>query len=392
VAVRSGLPCTYVLDAEALVRARERARERALAGDAAFAVALGALQRDADAALGAGPFSVTHKTVMAPSGDPHDYVSFGPYWWPDPARPDGLPYLRRDGERNPESRDSARSDAPRLAALADAVDALALASWFLPDGSQYAAHAARLLRAWFVTPETRMNPHLEYGQAIPGRVSGRGIGIIDTTRFVRLVDDAGIVGVTAAWSETDQTALVRWFATYLDWLLASDHGRAERAARNNHGTWYDAQVASYALFVGREDLARRTIANSAPQRIAAQITTDGRQPEELARTKSFDYSVFNLEAVSALAAMGRAMDIDLWGYKSAEGTSIRAAIEWLSAWTEADLPWPYPQIVPLERLRLLPVLMQAHRATGDPLYRRAIWRLDPAAVAKDRATLLYAYA
>jgi len=250
------MPTTYCLDPQTLANNRKRVR----AGDPALAPAVDALRAEAEEALAAGPFSVTDKAVPAPSGDHHDYVSFGTYWWPDPDAPDGLPYIRRDGERNPEFLDDARADTPRLRRMGAAVETLAQAHYFRASDARYAEHAAALLRAWFVASETRMNPHLAYGQAIPGRVTGRGIGIIDTSRLVYLVDAVGLLEGDGAWTAEDRGGLIAWFEAYLDWLLTSSHGQDERATTNNHGTWYDAQVASFALLVGREDVAGEVLA------------------------------------------------------------------------------------------------------------------------------------
>ncbi len=318
-------PRVFRLDPQALAAVRVRA----LNGDAALLPALAALRHEADAALSAGPFTVMDKEALPLSGDRHDYVSYGPYWWPDPSAPGGLPYIRRDGERNPEVLDGARSDSPRLKALATAVDALALAWYLADDRVRYAEHAALLLRTWFVDPATRMNPHLEYGQAIPGVVDGRGIGIIDTSCLVGLVDSVGLLGLSPAWGPGDQSALEAWFAEYLEWLLASSHGQDERHWHNNHGTWYDAQVASFALFTGQTDLARETIADSAVARIGAHITPDGRQPHEMERTKAFDYSVFNLNAFCALAGMAP-RSARTCGATAPRTGSIRTAIDWLA--------------------------------------------------------------
>ncbi len=379
-------PRVFRLDPQALAAVRVRA----LNGDAALLPALAALRHEADAALSAGPFTVMDKEALPLSGDRHDYVSYGPYWWPDPSAPGGLPYIRRDGERNPEVLDGARSDSPRLKALATAVDALALAWYLADDRVRYAEHAALLLRTWFVDPATRMNPHLEYGQAIPGVVDGRGIGIIDTSCLVGLVDSVGLLGLSPAWGPGDQSALEAWFAEYLEWLLASSHGQDERHWHNNHGTWYDAQVASFALFTGQTDLARETIADSAVARIGAHITPDGRQPHEMERTKAFDYSVFNLNAFCALAGMAPKVGEDLWGYRAANGGSIRTAIDWLAPYTDGALDWPYLQIEPLDRGRLYPLLLRAWIHYGDAAYPQAIARLDAAQTATQRANLLYA--
>ena len=225
----------------------EQAKARLVSGDAVLQPALARLVADADAALQAGPFSVVNKTRLPVSGDVHDYFSYGPYWWPDPDKVDGLPYIRRDGEVNPESRD-ANSDRPALAAMTEAVVALVLA-FFFTDKPVYAERVALLLRTWFLDPVTRMNPHLDYAQAIPGRVDGRGIGIIDTTRWIALVDAMGLLAASSAWTEADKAGMQTWFSEFVDWLLNSKNGQDEAQQHNNHGSWYDAQVAAYAFFL-----------------------------------------------------------------------------------------------------------------------------------------------
>ncbi len=241
-------PRVFVLDATTLAETKRRVA----ANDPALAAAVARLRREAEEALQAGPFSVMDKKAPPPSGDKHDYMSLGPYWWPDPEKPDGLPYIRRDGEVNPEGDTYDRNP---LNAMTAAVETLALA-YYLTDHPPYADHAARLLRVWYLDEATRMNPHLEYGQAIPGRTAGRGIGIIDTAQLVRLVDAVGLLGGSRAWTSEDQQSLQAWFRQYLTWLRQSAHGREEARATNNHGTWYDAQVGAFALFVGDERTAR----------------------------------------------------------------------------------------------------------------------------------------
>jgi len=224
-----GRPRVFLIDAESLARTRSRA-----AADAAeLAAPLAKLRQEADEALEAGPFSVMDKKFAPPSGDQHDYMSLGPYWWPDPNKPDGLPYIRRDGEVNPETQ---AYDRKPLGQMTSAVETLALA-YYLTAHQPYAEHAARLLRVWFLDEATRMNPHLEYGQAIPGRTEGRGIGIIDTAQLSRLVDAVGMLAASPAWTGADQEGLEAWFRQYLAWLRESKHGRDEDRTTNNHATW-----------------------------------------------------------------------------------------------------------------------------------------------------------
>jgi hypothetical protein len=320
-----------------LAESRRRVRD----GDPALAAAVAELTELADRALAAGPFSVVDKDVMPPSGDKHDYMSQAPYWWPNPDTEDGLPYIRRDGERNPEIH--ALRNRAQLGELIDAVETLSLA-WYVTGDDKYASRAAHLLRAWFLDEATRMNPHLRYGQAIPGINDGRGIGIIETRGLVRVVDVLGLLADSEAWTAADQRAIEAWFDAYLTWMRESKHGRDEADQPNNHGTFYDVQVASYALLLGKRDVAQQMLATAGERRIAAQIEPDGRQPLELARTKAWSYSIGNLAGLMALARLGEHVDVDLWSYETADGRSIRRALDFLAPYGAGKDDWPYPQI------------------------------------------------
>lgn len=329
----------------------------------------------ADEVLKAGPFSVVHKTALPPSGDPHDYMSVGPYWWPDPGKPDGLPYIRRDGRINPEFHGD-RYDHTRLSDFARATKHLALA-WAISGERRYGDRAALLLRTWFLDPATRMNPHLEFGQAIPGHCTGRGIGIIDTQQLIPLLDAIELLLAGGILSSADGVGLRSWFRAYLDWLASSDHGRTERDEHNNHGTWCDAQIAAFALFAGRPDLAHQVIAEVPSRRIDRHIEPDGRQPHELARTRSLSYSCYNLAGLFTLAWTGRHVGIDLWNYASADGRSLRRAVDWLLPYADPARPWPYEQIDETGRPALLPIFAQAAIAWREPRYAAAAERVVP---------------
>ena len=365
--VVKGVPAVFILDGADLVRAKEAISE----GHPAVLEALEHLVTRADAALEKGPFSVTHKTVMPPSGDKQDYMSFGPYWWPNPDTEDGLPYVRRDGKVNPSARTDG-SDSPRLGVMARSTLNLALA-YYYSGVEAYAEHAALLIRTWFLDPDLRMRPHLQFAQAIPGRVEGRGIGILDTSRLTQVVDAAGLLQGSAFWSEEDHSALQAWFREYLHWMQTSDHGRDERQSRNNHGTFYDAQVACFALFVGDPDNARNVLETAKEKRITSQIEPDGRQPHELARPISFHYSRFNLDGMLMLARLAEHVDIDLWNYKSDKTGGIRTAFDYIIPYLDPSEEWPHGRAVTdTERRRVLPQLRQAYRAYGDPLYLEKI--------------------
>jgi len=320
------------------------------------------LERDARKALKSGPFYVTDKTTTPPSGDKHDYMSQAPYFWPDPNRPNGLPYIRRDGERNPEIEKI--TDHRMMDQMVSAVETLALA-YHATRNEDYAAKATALLHVFFLDPDFRMNPNLEFAQGIPGVNTGRGIGLIETRGLTRVVDAIGLLAGSKAWTAAEQKGLEDWFSKFLQWMLESKNGRDEAAAKNNHGTFYDVQVVSFALFLGKTDLAKSVLETAKTKRIAVQIERDGRQPLELARTKSWSYSVMNLDGLMTLARLGENVGPDLWHYETNDGRSISKALEFLKPFASGEKKWTYQQLGEWPPQILFPL---THRA--EPHYPR----------------------
>jgi Alginate lyase len=363
-----------------------RAKSALQRGDSTLRPALDRLLADADRALTAGPFSVTEKRRIPPSRDPHDYMSLAPYWWPDSTSPNGLPYVRRDGVRNPDTEKD--YDSPRLKRMGDAVTTLALAYYFT-GREPYAERAAQLLHVWFVAPATRMNPSLTYAQAIPGITDGRGIGIIETRGLIRLLDALRMLERSSSWKRDDRRETREWMGAYLDWLLTSPNGRDELAAKNNHGSWYDAQTAALALFLGRSELTRRIVEASKARRIAVQITPDGRQPLEETRTRSLDYSIFNLEALMQLAELGAKVGVELWHYQASSGGSIRKALAYLAAYADPAKKWEGEQITAIDATRMLEVLRVGELVFNDATCTALIARMPADRVRVHRVQLLY---
>lgn len=336
--------------------------------DEAAGKALKKLLADADKALAVIPPSVMQKTKVPPSGDKHDYMSIAPYFWPNPATKDGLPYQRKDGKVNPESRDEAANDTLRARLVGATVETLALGYYFSGD-EKYAEHAAKILRTWFLDPATKMTPHFRFAQAVPGVNDGRGTGILEARGLADAADAAILLAGSKHWSAADQQALLAWGATYFEWLTTSKNGQDEHAAKNNHGTWYDVQAAKWALVLGRKDKAQEICAEAATRRIGVQIQPDGKQPLELSRTASFSYSCFNLRALSALAGLGEHAGVDLWKHRSADGRSLIAALEFLAPYLGKNpKPWTMQQIHESNDDDVLPVLRAAAIATGDERY------------------------
>ncbi len=323
----------------------------------------------ADAALAGPLYSVTAKTRTPPSDDKHDYISMGPYWWPDPARPGGEPYVRRDGEVNPE-RDGPAFDVTAMSRMSEAVEALALAH-YLTDDRRYAEKAAALLRAWFLDPATRMNPNTDYAQGVPGRTAGRAEGVLDTYRLIRVVEGVGLIQPSGALSTQELAGLKAWFGAYADWMAASPNGRGEGAARNNHALWYDLQRAQFALFADRPEVAREIASRFGPTRLAAQVAADGSLPEELSRTRALHYTVFALQPAAGLADLGACVGVDVWGYATADGRGLRRAVTFVAAYAGREQDFPYPELKPGPSDEMLEALGRAARAYGDPALAKA---------------------
>ncbi|MFJ2649322.1 alginate lyase family protein [Streptomyces sp. NPDC087420] len=381
------VPATPVIDGKRLQQARTALDK----GDPALKKALKSLTTQADSWLDKGPWTVVDKPRPAPSGDPHDYLSQAPYYWASqpktPENPWGCPYVQRDGERNPEV--DTGTDRPDIGKVFNSTTTLSLA-WYYTGQKKYAEQAAKVLRTWFVDPATRMNPNLNHGQFIPCKTDGRAIGIIDFSQQYSSVLDALAILDTGApgWTKSDRDGMRTWNKDFLGWLVNSPFGKEESAAKNNHGTFMDLQVASLALATGDKALARKIVLDSRAKRIDPQIAADGRQPQELTRTRSWHYSTFDLVAYTRLAAIGKQVGVDLWAYQGPQGQSLFKAVDYLLPAATGAAAWPHPE---LEFYRYAASdIVHAAADAGDSKARAAVpllqappggdvWALRPAA-------------
>jgi hypothetical protein len=325
------------------------------------------LINQAEGLLTMKPVSVMDKQFTAVSGNKHDYMSQAPYFWYDSSKPKGLPYLRRDGERNPEIYKI--TDRKFIGELVDATRILSLA-WYFTNDEKYAAKSASLLKHWFLDPAFKMNPHLEYGQAIPGVNNGRGIGIIETISLMGITDAASLLTGSADWTNNDMKGLKQWYEQYLQWMLTSKNGKDEHAAKNNHGSWYFAQAISFALFVGDTKTAKQ-LAEESKIRLDSQLTTEGKQPLELERTNSLGYSTMNLRAWFQVARLSEKTGVDLWNFKTSQGSGIRQALEWLLPYATGAKPWTFDQISGYNKNEFYPILLWANEKYKDEKYLAA---------------------
>jgi len=265
---------------------------------------------EADLALTWPTFTIVNNKVKGSMGapNPHDYFSTAPYYWPDPKKPNGLPYIRRDGEHNPSRK--AISDEYQERGMLDAVVNLSLA-YRITGEEKYAASAATFLRAFFLDPKTGMNPNMNHAQAVPGQNTGRGIGIIDTLGFHVLTDSITLLGTSKAWDAKDRSGMKQWFRRYANWMMSSKNGKAERAALNNHGVTYDLQLVSVLIASGNIQEARNILATSLPKRMDSQIRADGQMPLEEERRTSWHYCSMNLKYLCRNALVAQNLGINL---------------------------------------------------------------------------------
>ncbi|HEY3380688.1 MAG TPA: alginate lyase family protein [Vicinamibacterales bacterium] len=324
----------------------------------------------ADAFLKEAPETVTASHSPRSAGGTHDFFSEADYWWPDPKDPDG-PYIQRDGMSNP-----ANFVGHRLAMIRFSTHVAALTSaYVLTRDERYAAHALAHLRAWFVDSATRMNPNLQFAQAIKGRATGRGTGIIDTIHLVEVARAAGILASAHSARPDEMRAVRQWFGEYLTWLTTHEYGLQERDARNNHGTCWVMQVAAFAQLTGDEALLGACRRRYKEVIVPGQMAADGSFPLELRRTKPYGYSLFNLDALATICQLLSTPDDNLWTWSLPDGRGIRKAMAFLFPFMEDKATWSHPKDVmyfdewPVRQ----PSLLFAGRALHEPAYLD-LWR------------------
>jgi len=328
----------------------------------------------ARAYLNEQPRTITSEPASRSAGGIHDYFSEGDYWWPDPRNPGG-PYIRRDGQSNPANFNAHRQLLIRLSIHMPALTA----AWVLTGNHSYADRAAAHLRAWFVTPATRMNPNLAFAQAIHGIDTGRSIGIIDTLHLVEVAQAALVLERTGAIADDILRGTHAWFAEYLQWITTSDRGRQERDEVNNHGSCWLLQTATFARYTGDNKASSDCRERLANKLFPQQIGNDGSFPLELARTKPYSYSLFNLDVLAMSAHILSDEKNNLWKYKLADGRGLESCFRFYFPYIENKSLWPYRHDV--EYFDDLPVrqpsLLFAGLAYEQTRYLEAWRRLDP---------------
>jgi Alginate lyase len=332
--------------------------------------------RAANEYLSQPPITITASSSPRSHGGKHDYFSEGDYWWPDPKNPNG-PYIRRDGYSDPANFNDHREALIRLSLQVPALTAAAM----ITGDKRYSRHAALHLRAWFLDPATRMNPSLDYAQAIWGVSTGRGTGVIDTLHLIEVSRAARHLGKQNVFTDAEFAGIRDWFAQYLDWMSTSKNGKEEEAAKNNHGTCWVAQAAAFAAFTGNQDamtLCRDRFKNNI---MPDQLALNGSFPLELARTKPYSYSLFDLDVLAIVceiaSAPGDSPD-NLWQFALPNGNRYQKAVDFMFPFIQDKSKWPYAHDVEYfdDLPNRQPSLLFAGLAYREPKYI-ALWRTLP---------------
>ena len=286
------------------------------------------------------PVTITDTSCERSAGGLHDFYSEGDYWWPDPENPDG-PFIRKDGMTNPNNFTAHRKAMRRLSLQVPAL----VAAYKITGDKKYAEHAIKHLNAWFVDEATKMNPNLLYAQAIKGKVSGRGIGIIDTIHLVEVAKAIQVLYELNGLSKNSLSNLQAWFSEYLEWMTTHKFGIDERDNGNNHSTCWAMQVAMYAQLIDDEPTLEFVRDFYKEILLPSQMEKDGSFPKELSRTKPYGYSIFNLDAMAMVCEIAGNKENDLWNYNTSDGRGIKKAVEFLYPYLEDKSKWTYQQDV-----------------------------------------------
>ena len=326
-------------------------------------------------ALEQKPLTITSDRAKLSEGGANDFYSNGDYWWPNPDKPDGLPYVQRDGQSNPDAFFHHRM------AVRDTRDAVAAlgAAYKLTNDDRYAAKSAELLRVFFLDPATRMNPHLQYAQAIPGVSPGRGIGIIDALHLIEIPPAVEAMTKSPAMPSDVVSGLRKWFGELAEWMVTSKNGRDEAKTKNNHAVAYDLQLAVYAKFAGDEKKVAECRRRFKELFLVDQMALDGSFPRELKRTKPYAYSIFQLDNMATLAQVLSTPEESLWLYALPDGRGMRKATAFLYPYLADKSKWPHkPDVQAWEGWPARqPALLFAGVALGEQKYIDLWKRLPP---------------
>ncbi|KAI9227933.1 MAG: alginate lyase-domain-containing protein [Piptocephalis tieghemiana] len=280
--------------------------------------------------------SITDTAVIPPSGDKRDFLSYAPYWWPDPVHPDG-PWILKDGKTNPDTLQLTQQT--DLTAAIGIMRIEALAELFLGPSTYGLYHVVHQLRVWFVQPSTRMNPNVLYGQVIrnqdPSLWTGRFEGILSVRYLAFIPSLVELVRSNCSlWrTKKDDTVMVQWCEEYLTWLLDPPFKAGTNTSNNNHRSYWACQVVEFQRFLGKHEDVISTLCTFVNTYLPLQINPDGYQRLEAHRTRPIHYALFNLDALVYLASFSEQLHpeskVRYYAFWEAQDHAIKRALDFL---------------------------------------------------------------
>lgn len=282
------------------------------------------------------PVTITSFIAERSAGDVHDFYSEGDYWWPDSLNLDG-PYIRRDGETNPDNFVAHRHAMIRFSSIVGNLTS----AYLLTKDKKYVEVVMKHVRAWFINEETLMRPSLQYAQAIKGIATGRGIGIIDTVHLMEVAQSLLQLEKAGVLSEEDINGSKKWFSDYLKWMSTHPYGIDEMNAKNNHGTCWVMQAAVFARYVDNKDMIRFCSDRYKEVLLPNQMAEDGSFPRETARTKPYGYSLFNLDAMATICQTLSTTTDNLWIFSVDNTKNMLKGIDFIFPYVVDKTSWPF---------------------------------------------------
>lgn len=280
-----------------------------------------------------------------------------------------MPYIRRDGETNPEIQNPKNSDRPRIGKMGINTETLGLA-YYLTGEEKYASKAAELLRTWFIDDESRMNPNVNHAQCRPGHNEGTKSGILDGRLLIKALEGSLLISASTALSSKERNKIKDWVGEYFKWLTTNEMALQEAQSKNNHGSYYDAQAMYFALYSGKKTAAKQIAESFIPKRLLAQIKPDGSMPKEISRTRPLFYSIYNLHAMFLVAHLAERVGVDIWSADDHD-SRLRAGLDYLVPYVDKNVSWPSPTIGTANKMDMFPILQMANRAYPDRNYLAA---------------------
>src|SRR5690606_21684204 len=113
---------------------------------------------------------------------------------------------------------------------------------------------------------------------------------------------------------------------------------------NNIGTAYYMQVLSYSKLLNKGQRIKQIVTDRLSVLLDHQFESDGKQISELKRTRSWEYSISNLNYWFKIASISNQYGIDLWNFSTPSGKSIKSGARWLQDYSSGTKKWGYKQI------------------------------------------------